>query len=669
MGCLYHCTIHCSTLPAHQRTPLFPRPQAKNTLNEKRISGTDKFSCKIVSLDFKVQVEGRWRIEDLANGLYEVNYCTPLPGRYHVHVYHADLGASEPGQIRGSPFTIECSDPWTKHRTMGACPAKRKGMALLPMGDELVAWGGDKSGLSTVSISGNDWRWAPAAAVKEDPEAEGEPVVPEDRVNASISLKKGKMLMHGGASLKDNQDIADFCILKKTEEGWVWSIVSENASYLRRPKAEPEPKEAPVEEAPAAAAPAEGEEGEAEEAAAPAEAEEPEAAAEEEEEEPAAAPMPDEDAEPEPFIPRNSASTWVVGNDFYVFGGDNDGELLQEFCVMDMTNKESCEWLEPEIDGPMPEARKGAGAAASGKRVVLFGGIGMDEENNPTTLTDCFLFEVTGPATVKSTKLKFSGSVPPPRSYPIFLKIKPEQLFMYGGFAADGKPLNDGWLLDMTTMTWSCMYFGHTDLVLPTGSVACLMPSEDTYRLVVLNSGAGSPKIDLAQSIDLFAAKESFKFLDKMKNTVDELLGDLDKWVRSMAAAFKLAEKPEELAKNFDNVLKVMSALLQVKNKKLETDLTIDQMYEVLQTLSETGVSKSVPGGQQLIGWPSKQSVCRHNGAAPGKEREGKLCVSHYSLPNTPSAALPEVLPQAMCVASLDTRHRPLLPSGLASLP
>ena len=38
---------------------------------------------------------------------------------------------------------------------------------------------------------------------------------------------------------------------------------------------------------------------------------------------------------------------------------------------------------------------------------------------------------------------------------------------LYGGLGADGKPLNDAWVLDLELRAWSLIYLGHPDLCPP----------------------------------------------------------------------------------------------------------------------------------------------------------------------------------------------------------
>lgn len=71
-------------------------------------------------------VRGQAHITDLQDGKYEVKYSVPQPGSYLVHITHADLGVADPVPIRGSPFKVEATDAWTKHRVLGSIPAKRK---------------------------------------------------------------------------------------------------------------------------------------------------------------------------------------------------------------------------------------------------------------------------------------------------------------------------------------------------------------------------------------------------------------------------------------------------------------------------------------------------------------------------------------------------------------
>ena len=43
----------------------------------------------------------------------------------------------------------------------------------------------------------------------------------------------------------------------------------------------------------------------------------------------------------------------------------------------------------------------------------------------------------------------------------------PGKLMLYGGMGADGKPLNDAWMLDLEKPAWSLIYWASSDLCPP----------------------------------------------------------------------------------------------------------------------------------------------------------------------------------------------------------
>jgi dynein heavy chain len=200
-----------------------PLQQAKDTLNDKRTSGSDVFRVTVVSADGKY--EGISRVRDLANGQYEVHYTAPTAGLYHIHVAHNELGTPDFVPIRGSPFAVTCTDPWTKHRVVGATPARRKGATVATVGSELVLYGGDRSGVSVLNTDGAEWRWSPAAAAGK---------APADRTGHSlVQLPDGELVVFGGVNLADQNDLNDVHFLRKHGEGWAWSSPTESQPYAR----------------------------------------------------------------------------------------------------------------------------------------------------------------------------------------------------------------------------------------------------------------------------------------------------------------------------------------------------------------------------------------------------------------------------------------------------
>ncbi len=128
-------------------------------------------------------------------------------------------------------------------------------------------------------------------------------------------------------------------------------------------------------------------------------------------------------------------------------------------------------WLEPIVTGAMPAPRKGAAAAACGRWVAMFSGASVGKDDANIVLDELCLLEVTGPGRVTCVinPAGLTGPRPAPRTGAMMAPCGATRLLLYGGFALDGKPLNDAYALDVEKLTWQCLYCGHPDLVGPTG--------------------------------------------------------------------------------------------------------------------------------------------------------------------------------------------------------
>ena len=395
--------------------------QSIDTQGEKRTTGGDTFAIRVVSPDGKI--EGAARVSDLHNGMYEVHYSAPTAGKYHVHVTFAELSTNEQVPIRGSPFTVELTDPWKKHRVGGATPATRKGCTLVNVGGELVLYGGDKAGVSVCTTAeDSDWKWS-AAAVSGD--------APPSRTNhTSTILSSGdEVVVFGGVSMDSGNELNDLYYLSKNEDGWSWSHPAESKPYIRHPTEDKGAEDA---------APAE--EGEDQ--------------------------SPPGPQVPLPVTARGVHAAVAVDRDLYVFGGDNSGDLLKEFAICDLGDRESASWIEPILKGDVPPPVKGTAVVLSGNKIFMFGGIISNPETNAAETTDqLVVLEISGPndLTAVINPPISSSAKPAPRSQATMVEYSPGRVFLYGGFNAASKPLNDGWMLDVTSMSWEMVYNGETD--------------------------------------------------------------------------------------------------------------------------------------------------------------------------------------------------------------
>ena len=516
-------------------------------------------------------------------------------------------------QIRGSPFVVTALDPWTKHRILGATPNKRKGVMMMSMDSELLVWGGDDSPIQMCDASGADWKWAPAPMVGD--------AVAVPRRDHSATVMGNEIVLFGGQSCLDGSLLSDMWFLKKEEDGWSWSSPSEYPSYPRRIKpvaeeaaeedadeaGEEAAKEEGAEEEKAEGETPEGEEAAPEEPAAEEEGEKPadEAAAAEEgdaptaEEEPAtaadeegAAPAAAEEPATPADLPFGEAEeptkrilhcAVAIHKDLIVFGGDNDGELVDDYAIFNTEGRSVAEGMEPRVLGDVPKVRRGAAAAAVGKRIIMFSGESTNEEEEPILMDDMYVIHLEEGKVLRFEKVETTGNYcPGPRKGAIMQEYAPGQLFLYGGMNADNKPANDAFVLNTADMVWTRVFLGHADLTQPTGPIASLCQG----KLMSIMSSAGSPKLDMGESLDFNNLRESYEFNSKMKSTSLELLEYVAGWTQTQSAGFELASNPEELAAEFDKLLKVMAALYEVKTHKVYTDLLLEQLREALSYLA-----------------------------------------------------------------------------------
>ena len=206
-------------------------------------------------------VTGRGAVTDLGNGSYSAAFSVPMPGEYMVHVTHLDLGSETPSHVRGSPFCMVCEDAWSKPRVLGAVPQKRKAATLLPVGQDVVLFGGDAGKPYVLNTTGTDWRWSAMSL----PEGAPEPL-PRTAHGACLT-GSNEIVIFAGVSLADQTELSDVWKLSKQSGEWAWACAPASLPFkreLKRLKAEelsklPEPRGVPASGMHVQLTPAEGE--------------------------------------------------------------------------------------------------------------------------------------------------------------------------------------------------------------------------------------------------------------------------------------------------------------------------------------------------------------------------------------------------------------------------
>lgn len=481
---------------------------------------------------------------------------------------------------------VDALDPWTKHRVLGATPNKRKGVSMVAMANELVVWGGDDSPVQLCDASGSDWKWASAAMLGD--------AAPNPRKDASATIMGNEIVVLGGQSCVDGSMLHDMWFLKKEEGGWSWSGPSQYKPFPRRVKPVKEAREdaaEPAEDAAAEGKPAAGGD-------VPAGNGEDEAPGEGEavpEAEPVPQPVPIHKAAPaeEPDLPfgeaepprnRNNHMAVAIQKSLLVWGGDDEGELVDDYAIFNTESREIAQAFQPRLFGDVPKIRRGAAAcAASPTKILMFSGETTDAVEEAYLTDDMYAIHIIDGKALRFQKVETSGDyLPLPRKNAIFQQLAPGKLFLYGGMGCGNKPQNDAWVLETDKMVWTRVFFGHADLAHPTGPIATLCHG----KLMSIMSSAGSPKLDLGESLDFAGLREGYEFNNKMRASALALLDHAEKWTSAQRNGFALVEDAEALAGEFDKLLKVMASLYEVKTHKHYFDLMLEQLGEAFAYLN-----------------------------------------------------------------------------------
>lgn len=97
----------------------------------------------------------------------------------------------------------------------------------------------------------------------------------------------------------------------------------------------------------------------------------------------------------------------------------------------------------------------------------MLGGTGVNAEEQPVVLDELVVldFEGTNELVCSINPGTVSGPKPAARTGATMMEFAEGQLLVYGGFGADGKPLNDAFILDVDNLSWQRVYNGSADLV------------------------------------------------------------------------------------------------------------------------------------------------------------------------------------------------------------
>ncbi|KAJ3550609.1 hypothetical protein NM688_g5034 [Phlebia brevispora] len=138
----------------------------------------------------------------------------------------------------------------------------------------------------------------------------------------------------------------------------------------------------------------------------------------------------------------------MVGSKFYVFGGQVDGEFLNDLWAFDLNSlrtKAQWELIEPAEGSPKPAQRTGHICVAYGEKIILFGGTDCQYHYN-----DTWVFDTT---TRMWSELNCIGFIPSPREGHA-AAIVDDVIYVFGGRGVDGKDLGDLGAFKLSNQRW-----------------------------------------------------------------------------------------------------------------------------------------------------------------------------------------------------------------------
>lgn len=138
-----------------------------------------------------------------------------------------------------------------------------------------------------------------------------------------------------------------------------------------------------------------------------------------------------------------------------LFGGFN----VSNTALSDVQTYDSATntWTELSPSGPAPEARGGHAMVYDtyGQQVILFGG-----QTSQAGFNDTWVYD---PVVESWTQLNPAGELPPARAeHAMAFDPHTRKVVVFGGYAGGSTSLDDTWVYDLATNSWTEMSFDHT---------------------------------------------------------------------------------------------------------------------------------------------------------------------------------------------------------------
>ncbi|KAI0778416.1 hypothetical protein BD413DRAFT_466819 [Trametes elegans] len=147
-------------------------------------------------------------------------------------------------------------------------------------------------------------------------------------------------------------------------------------------------------------------------------------------------------------VGRYGHAVTMVGSKFYVFGGQVDGEFLNDLWSFDLNSlrtKAAWDLVEPVDGSPRPPKRTSHVCVTYGEKIILFGGTDCQYHYN-----DTWAFDTT---TNTWSELNCIGFIPSPREGHSAAMVD-DVVYVFGGRGVDGKDLGDLGAFKISNQRW-----------------------------------------------------------------------------------------------------------------------------------------------------------------------------------------------------------------------
>ncbi|KAI0756785.1 hypothetical protein C8Q80DRAFT_1130480 [Daedaleopsis nitida] len=147
-------------------------------------------------------------------------------------------------------------------------------------------------------------------------------------------------------------------------------------------------------------------------------------------------------------VGRYGHAVTMVGSRFFVFGGQVDGEFLNDLWSFDLNSlrtKAAWELVEPAEGSPRPPKRTSHVCVTFGEKIILFGGTDCQYHYN-----DTWVFDTN---TKTWSELTCIGFIPSPREGHSAAMVD-DVVYVFGGRGVDGKDLGDLGAFKVTNQRW-----------------------------------------------------------------------------------------------------------------------------------------------------------------------------------------------------------------------